>query len=146
LYWSIKIVNFIKDWWLQIKFICFIDYDTYMSWSVPMVFDEFTIRGKTFINIWITKVKLFWKKVGPAFWHYNVIRIWAMSGPFYAQLTTYGTVASPNGRSGEWSLFIYIFWRGPTAVVHRNESHWSLTSTTRVILPVRSIDLVDEYM
>jgi hypothetical protein len=23
-----------------------------------------TIRGKTFINIWITKVKLFWKKSG----------------------------------------------------------------------------------
>jgi hypothetical protein len=115
-----------------------------------------TIRGKTFINIWITKVKLFWKKRGvgiltlqynsylshvrsfwrilytflvslimtlicldpcqwslmslitgnkvkknthlltfesqklnyfgkkggSAFWHYNIIRIWAMSGPF----------------------------------------------------------------
>jgi hypothetical protein len=41
--WSIKIINFIKDWWLQIKFICFIDYDTYMSWSVPMIFDEFKL-------------------------------------------------------------------------------------------------------
>jgi hypothetical protein len=40
LYWSIKIKIFIKDWWLQIKFICFINYDTYMSWSMPMVFDE----------------------------------------------------------------------------------------------------------
>ena len=41
-----------------------------------------TIRGKTFINIWITKLNYFGKKVGPAFWHYNVIRIWAMYSPF----------------------------------------------------------------
>ena len=46
------------------------------------------IRGKTFINIWITKVKLFccnlWKKcpAGVLSWHYNVIRIWPMSGSF----------------------------------------------------------------
>ena len=42
-----------------------------------------TNRGKTFINIWITKVILFCGKSGrPLFWHYNVIRIWAISGPF----------------------------------------------------------------
>jgi hypothetical protein len=29
------------------------------------------------------KLNYFEKKVGPAFWHYNVIRIWAMSGPFW---------------------------------------------------------------
>jgi hypothetical protein len=28
------------------------------------------------------KLNYFEKKVGPAFWHYNVISIWAMSGPF----------------------------------------------------------------
>jgi hypothetical protein len=41
MYMQSKIKIFIKDWWLQIKFICFIkdvffgfiNYDTYMSWS-----------------------------------------------------------------------------------------------------------------
>ena len=35
----IKIINFIND---DCKLnLCYINYDTYMSWSVPMVFDEF---------------------------------------------------------------------------------------------------------
>ena len=35
----IKIINFIND---DCKlYLCYINYDTYMSWSVPMVFDEF---------------------------------------------------------------------------------------------------------
>jgi hypothetical protein len=32
--------------------------------------------------LYTSLVKLFWKKGGSAFWHYNIIRIWAMSGPF----------------------------------------------------------------
>jgi hypothetical protein len=37
----IKIINYIND---DCKLnLCFINYDTYMSWSVPMVFDEFDI-------------------------------------------------------------------------------------------------------
>jgi hypothetical protein len=83
---------------LQIKFICFINYDTYMSWSYQWSLMSLITGNKvkkkhtcqsivkkkrtkpcakkkcsnkndsrediSFINIWITKVKLFWKKSG----------------------------------------------------------------------------------
>jgi hypothetical protein len=52
----------------------FINYDTYMCWSC-----QWSLMSLTFES---QKLNYFGKKGGRAFWHYNVIRIWAMSGPF----------------------------------------------------------------
>ena len=40
--------------------LCYINYDTYMSWSVPMVFDDF-ITGN---NVKNTQAKVLWKRKG----------------------------------------------------------------------------------
>ena len=49
----IKIINFIND---DCKLnLCYINCDTYMSWSVPMVFDEFNYGNK------VKKTQEFWE-------------------------------------------------------------------------------------
>ena len=46
------------------------------------MFEQKRFAGKHLLTFELQKLNYFEKKVGPAFWHYNVIRIWAMSGPF----------------------------------------------------------------
>jgi hypothetical protein len=46
------------------------------------MFEQKRFAGRHLLTFESQKLNYFGKKGGPAFWHYNVIRIWAMSGPF----------------------------------------------------------------
>jgi hypothetical protein len=50
--------------------------------SAKKMFDQKRFAGRHLLTFESQKLNYFGKKVGPAFWDYNVIRIWAMSGPF----------------------------------------------------------------
>jgi hypothetical protein len=111
LYWSIKIINVIKDWWLQIKCI----------WK--------RFAGRHLLTLESQKLNYFGKKGGSAFWHYNIIRIWAMSGPFSRFLVIFYSLSPKYDHYVLWiydyTIFCAIFF------IHlkpRVESFWGVLS------------------
>ena len=85
-----KHINLICNHQSLIKFIILIDQYKYINYTKTIYIVTFTIyvqkkcsnKNDYLLTFESQKLNYFGKKGGPAFWHYNVIRIGAMSGPF----------------------------------------------------------------
>jgi hypothetical protein len=92
--------------WLKYKLYCNV-YCYFHDLCAKKMFEQKRYVGRHLLTFESQKLNYFGKKVGPTFWHYNIICIWAMPGPFSRFLVIFYPL-SPSFKF--FVLFYSHFW------------------------------------